>query len=87
MRLIRSTRSHPFLPLLDVDLTRATTFSLWQRPNAFPIGFDCIRIFEVLLGGDGTALRAFVALREEMLSCQTAVLAPIGKEALTIPDE
>ena len=41
----------PPLPLLDPILPRAPrSFSLWQCPNAFPIGFDCIRIFEVLLG-------------------------------------
>ena len=71
--LIRSKRWLASFSLLDLDLTCATfplSFSLWQRPNAFSIGFDCIRIFGVLLrcgclggrGGTGRPLE-----EEEML--------------------
>ena len=73
MSLIRSKRWLASFSLLDLDLTCATfplSFSLWQRPNAFSIGFDCIRIFGVLLrcgclgerGGTGRPLE-----EEEML--------------------
>ena len=79
-----TNESHPehalALPLLDLTPPARATFPLWQCPNAFPIGFDCIRIFEVLLGcGEGggrTAFRAFVASEEKMLSGQTATWRP-----------
>ena len=87
-----TNESHPehalALPLLDLTPPARATFPLWQCPNAFPIGFDCIRIFEVLLGcgqcgsrgGERRPLEPLASEEEEeeMLSSQTAMLAPIA---------